>query len=66
MRINSRGLRDREYPYAKPAGRKRCLLLGDSYVFGWGVEANETAAKVMEARLAGVEVINGGCPGWGR
>lgn len=65
LRINSKGLRDREYPYEKPAGRKRVLVLGDSYAFGWGVEAEETAAKVLEARLPGVEVLNGACSGWG-
>jgi len=65
IRINSKGLRDREYPYEKPAGTKRLLALGDSMVYGWGVEAEQAATEVLERRLSGVEVINAGCPGWG-
>src|SRR5687767_11443699 len=38
VRINSRGLRDREFAYSRTPGRQRCLVLGDSFVFGWGVE----------------------------
>jgi lysophospholipase L1-like esterase len=64
VRINERGLRDRDYPYQKPPGVRRVLLLGDSFVFGWGVEAEESIAKQLERRLAGVEVLNGGCSGW--
>ena len=30
LSINSQGLRDREFDYAKPPGRKRILVLGDS------------------------------------
>lgn len=65
VRINSHGLRDREYPYEKGAGTTRCLVLGDSFAFGWGVEAEESVAKMMEARERGVEFLNGGCSGWG-
>ncbi|MGV3720196.1 MAG: SGNH/GDSL hydrolase family protein [Actinomycetota bacterium] len=65
IRINSKGLRDREFPYEKPAGVTRILALGDSFTFGWGVEAEETAAKVIERSLTGVEVLNAGCSGWG-
>jgi hypothetical protein len=64
VRINSKGLRDKEYPYEKPPGRTRCLLLGDSFVFGWGVEAEESVGKVMEERDDNLDVINAGCSGW--
>lgn len=64
IKINSKGLRDKEYSYAKPADRKRCLALGDSFVFGWGVEAEQAVPKLMEAKLPGVDVINAGCSGW--
>jgi lysophospholipase L1-like esterase len=63
VRINAKGLRDRDVPYER-TGRKRVLLVGDSFVFGWGVEAEESVAKQMESRLEDVEVINGGCSGW--
>jgi MFS family permease len=65
IRINKKGLRDKDYPDAKPPGRKRCLVLGDSFAFGWGVEAEETVAKRLEAQLDGVDVINAACSGWG-
>ena len=34
VRINHRGLRDREHSYQRPSGIERILLLGDS--FAWG------------------------------
>jgi lysophospholipase L1-like esterase len=49
--INSKGLRDREYPYQKPPGTRRILCLGDSYACGYGVEAEETFAKQLERIL---------------
>jgi hypothetical protein len=65
--INSKGLRDRDYPYAKNAGTRRILCLGDSFACGYGVESEETFAKVLEGLLdldddrAEVwEVLNGG------
>jgi lysophospholipase L1-like esterase len=71
--INSRGLRDREYPAAKPPGVYRILMLGDSTTFGWGVPLEQTVAKILERELnrsgvAGyrrVEVINGGVGNYG-
>ena len=41
LKINSRGLRDREYSLQKPPGTKRILVLGDSYVWGYGVSNEE-------------------------
>ena len=62
--ISSQGLRDREFPLTPPPGRKRILMLGDSLAFGWGVPAERTSSKRLEALLreAGhdVEVINTG------
>lgn len=34
--INSKGLRDKEYSYEKPASAFRVVVLGDSFVFGSG------------------------------
>ncbi len=53
--INSKGLRDREFPYEKPRGTTRILILGDSFACGYGVQAEETLAKVLEQLLNGDE-----------
>ncbi len=69
LTINSRGLRDREYALAKPAGVKRILVLGDSYTWGYGVADEEIYTEVLERSLAKrgarVQVINSGVSGWG-
>lgn len=49
--INSKGLRDREFPEAKPAGTKRIGVFGDSFTFGEGVQNHETYAKRLESIL---------------
>jgi len=68
--INSRGLRDREFDYAKPPRTLRVGVFGDSFTFGEGVQNDETYAKRLEVllqrdhdlRAAGVnvEVLNFG------
>jgi lysophospholipase L1-like esterase len=64
--INSAGLRDREYPVAKPPGAVRILMLGDSVTFGWGAPEEGTTSTALERRLnagngpARFEVINTG------
>ena len=71
--INSHGLRDREYSRSKPPGVYRIVMLGDSTTLGWGVTAEQTIAKILEAELntipvAGyrrVEVLNAGVGNYG-
>lgn len=70
IKINSRGLRDREYPFQKPAKTIRIGVFGDSFTFGEGVEADQTYAKQLEQKFAAdtsisnqgwkVEVLNFG------
>ncbi len=64
LRFNSLGLRGPERPYAKPAGTRRVLLLGDSFTEGYYAEEPETVRARLESALARgcgpVEVINGG------
>ncbi len=48
VKINSHGLRDREYPYQKPPNTVRIGVFGDSYTFGEGVQNDETYAKRLE------------------
>ena len=69
LTINSRGLRDRDYPFKKPADVTRILVLGDSFTWGYGVADDEIFTEVLETRLAEsaaeYEVINSGVSGWG-
>jgi len=69
LTINSRGLRDREYPLAKPEGVFRILVLGDSFTWGYGVSDEEVFTERLEKALAtagrSVEVLNAGVSGWG-
>jgi lysophospholipase L1-like esterase len=63
VRINDRGLRDREHPYERTSGVRRILLLGDSFAWGYGVEADERFSQRLETSL-GVEVINAAVSGY--
>ncbi len=59
IHINSLGFRGGEVEEKKS---KRIFLVGDSYIFGYGVDENQTAASKLEQQLH-VEVVNGGM--WG-
>lgn len=66
IRTNSKGLRDRERTYKVPPGIQRILCLGDSFAFGWGVEATDRLTDVLENRfLRHTEVINAAVEGYG-
>jgi lysophospholipase L1-like esterase len=64
VRINSQGLRDREYAYDRAPGVARVAMLGDSLTLGWGVALDDTWSKRLERMFAGegrgVEVLNFG------
>lgn len=70
---NSRGFRDREHPYEKPAGTFRIAVLGDSYAEAVQVELDETFWSVMQEELQTcrpdhvrqIEVLNFGISGYG-
>jgi hypothetical protein len=51
VEINSKGLRDREFPHEKPKDTVRVLMLGDSLAFGWGVAVDKTTSKQLEVLL---------------
>ena len=67
--LNNKGLRGKEYDYAKPEGVRRIIVLGDSFAFGLGVGDQETFSVALERLFqdAGkkVEVINMGVNGYG-
>jgi len=53
---NSLGLRSHEIEEVKT--KKRVLVLGDSVVWGFGVEDNETFSSILNDELEGFEFIN--------
>ena len=59
VEINSRGLRDREYPLAKPPGTFRIVMLGDSTTFGWALPLEDTSAKILERKLNAARAVDG-------
>lgn len=63
--VSSQGLRDREYPYPRREGVARALVLGDSFVWCWGVEIEQCFTEIVEDRLAPTEIIAAGVPGYG-
>lgn len=66
--IDALGMRGREFP-AKGPGERRVLMVGDSLVFGYGVEAEQALPACVErelrARGLAASVGNGGVPGFG-
>ncbi|MBI3464173.1 MAG: hypothetical protein HY000_14120 [Planctomycetes bacterium] len=65
FRTNSLGLRGPELPLDKPAGVRRIVVLGDSFVAGWGVADEEVFTAKLQRQLDAesqqqAEVINVG------
>ncbi len=66
VQINSKGFRDVEHSYEKPAGVFRILAIGDSFVFGaGGVEPANRFTDILAKSAKNVELINTGVPGYG-
>ncbi len=67
--FNSKGLRGPEYPYEKPKGDYRILVLGDSFAEGYTVEFQDLFSEIMKKKLNAtlknrIEVINAGTGGY--
>jgi len=68
--VNSLGLRDNEFPAAKPAGEIRVLCLGDSFTFSLGVRFDDLYVQQLERMLQKsypdrpFQVINSGVSGY--
>ena len=60
VRVNSLGVRDRESALVRPA----VVVLGDSLAMGWGVEEEETFARIFEAR-SGLPTLDAAVSGYG-
>jgi len=52
LRTNSWGMRDEEYPLAKPEGTFRVAVLGSSFSLPAGVEIEDAYHSVLEERLS--------------
>jgi len=69
VKTNSIGHRDFEYPVARQPGVPRIMMLGDSFVEGWGVPFDETITKRLERMFTDsgrkVEVMNTGVGNYG-
>src|SRR5262249_17989004 len=62
VEVNSVGFRDREHSIHKPAGMRRIVLLGDSFLEAIQVPFDRSVTSLLEARLQGksgpTELIN--------
>ncbi len=62
--INSRGLREEEIDYPKPPGGKRIIVLGDSFAWGFGLQAEERFSDLLKKEFPAVQVVNLGVVGY--
>ena len=63
VEVNALGQRDRPRTYARTPGRRRVLVLGDSFVEAMQVALEETFSARLEGQL-GVEMLNAGVSGY--
>lgn len=65
LRINSLGLRGKEIEIPKPVNRRRLMTIGDSAVFGFGVDEEFVFSTIAAENLGEkFEAINGAIPGY--
>jgi lysophospholipase L1-like esterase len=69
VKTNSHGFRGREYDVVKGSKTFRILGIGDSVMFGWGVDDEQTYTALLEKDLtcemgSPAEVLNFGVPGY--
>ncbi|MGD9646082.1 MAG: hypothetical protein AB7U73_10235 [Pirellulales bacterium] len=64
VETNSRGYRDREHNFQKPADKFRVVVLGASTIFGDGIHQDLLCTEVLERLLPDIEVINLACVGY--
>jgi hypothetical protein len=57
-RVNSHGWRDAERTFENPLGKRRMVVVGDSFTFGVGVDAGQRFTEVLESLVPELEVIN--------
>ena len=68
VRINSHGFRGPETTPSKAQGTRRLMLLGDSVVFGWGVDQDRIFPALLQRRIdptrERLEVVAAGVNSW--
>jgi len=65
VKTNAEGFRDIDHPLERPPGvRHRAVCLGDSYMFGWGVNVDQGYLSVAGRDLPSWEFLNLGRPGY--
>jgi len=70
-KINSLGLRDKEYSLKKPDSTYRIAIIGCSRTYGYAVSVNQAYSEVLEAMFEknihdkNIEVLNFGVNGYG-
>ncbi|MEK7859320.1 MAG: GDSL-type esterase/lipase family protein [Elusimicrobiota bacterium] len=65
LTTDAHGVRGLGHAYDKPAGKRRLVVLGDSFTFGDEVGDEETYPARLQALLPKAEVINLGVHGYG-
>ncbi|MBL4889836.1 MAG: hypothetical protein JKX97_07435, partial [Candidatus Lindowbacteria bacterium] len=68
LRMNNIGMRDDDVSIPKPTGTKRILVIGDSFMEGWGCKRDEIFTDILETRLKekdeNYEVVAAGVASW--
>ena len=62
--INAKGFRGPEIEYARDDRRRRIVVLGDSYVWGYGVDQKNVFTELLGTARPDVEVVNLGVSGY--
>lgn len=69
VQTNALGFRDVDHIFESPFDGKTIVVLGDSFVFGYGVNVEDRFDTRLESRFDGnnapVRIVNTGVPGWG-
>lgn len=59
VRTNAAGMRnDTDFPVDPVPGRRRLMIVGDSYSFGYGVDNDQTFAYLLAQRMPDWDVMN--------
>lgn len=58
VNINTKGFRGPEVDYSRSGKTRRVLFLGDSYLWGFGVNQDEMFTTLLERMVSDLEVVN--------